>query len=220
MMTTEIKLNMTDKNIEKNMSRLNKDTGYEERNNLLNYAFTKDNQTITTDSHRALRINQKVENDFTVEDSERFDKVNKLVKDINQHDYYSVWLNRKDINNLRKIAKFINSMSADNGSKLIEFHYYINEHSYATVDIHNQGGHNSLFKVEYIPIIFLENLTLAYEEHEVKTSFNAKYIVDLLDFAYDSKIEQLELKISGSRIKPMLATCKEFDYVVLPVRTY
>src|SRR5699024_9604760 len=103
MMTTEIKLNMTDKNIEKNMSKLNKDTGFTERNKLLNYAFTKGNQTITTDSHRALRINQKIENDFTVEDSERFDKVNKLIKDINQHDYYSIWLNRKDINNLRKI---------------------------------------------------------------------------------------------------------------------
>src|SRR5699024_5494277 len=104
MMTTEIKLNMTDKNIEKNMSKLNKDTGFTERNNLLNYAFTKDNQTITTDSHRALRINQKIENDFTVEDSERFDKVNNLVKDINQHDYYSIWLDRKDINKDRKIV--------------------------------------------------------------------------------------------------------------------
>src|SRR5699024_413140 len=86
MTATEIKLNMTDKNIEKNMSRLNKDTGFTERNNLLNYAFIKGNQTITTDSHRALRVNQKVENDFTVEDSERFDKVNNLVKDVNQHD--------------------------------------------------------------------------------------------------------------------------------------
>lgn len=220
MTTTEIKLNMTDKNIEKNMSRLNKDTGFTERNNLLNYAFTKGNQTITTDNHRALRINQKIENDFTVEDSERFDKVDKLLTNVGQHDYYSLWLDRKDINNLRKITKFINSMPTDNGSNLIEFHYYINEHSYATVDIHNQSKHNSLFNVEYNQLLSLENLMLAYEEHEVKTAFNAKYIADLLDFAYDSKIELLELKISGSRIMPMLATCKEFDYIVLPVRTF
>src|SRR5699024_7128762 len=97
--------------------------------------------------------------------------------------------------------------------------YYINEHSYATVDIHNQGGHNSLFNVEYNQSLSLENLMLAYEEHEVKTSFNAKYIAELLDFAYDSKIELLELKISGSRIKPMLATCKELDYDGLNIRT-
>lgn len=215
-MNTTVKLKMTNNNITKNMKRLNEKSSIEQRNQLFNYAHIKGNKTITTDGKRALKINQTVENDFTCENTEDFDRIDKLFTESYTDYNYKVVLNRTQVDELRKITKLLKSVGQsvqivyENGGVIFKNH-----------DNTNMYNMQVSLKMEYS----IDNSQLDFKDSNIKTTVNAQYFADMLDFAYDNKDDQTMLVIQESTIRPIymrpyLSEWESYDYMVMPIRTY
>lgn len=216
-MTTQTKLEMTEKNLLKNMKRLNKESVSPQRNELFNYAQVKNNQTVTTDSSRALKINQIVENEFTRHDEENFDRVDKLLTESYTDYNYKVVLNRTEIDDLRKIAKLLKSLTQS-----LEFTY-----DKGNVSISNRDSvhvYDNSFQLSY-KLNSVDNSQLDSKDSTIKTVFNPSYLADMLDFAYDNKDDETMLVIQESGLKPAymrpyLSRWESYDYMTMPLRVY
>lgn len=66
------------------------------------------------------------------------------------------------------------------------------------------------------------NSKLDYPEHSYTTTLNAKYVTDILDFAWDNKEQGVIFKLNESNMRPshVRGLSGDFDYIVLPMRTY
>lgn len=218
-MNTTTKLKMTDNNITKNLKRLNEKSAIEQRNELLNYAHIKNGQTVTTDSKRALKINQIVENDFTREDIENFDRIDKLFTESSTDYNYKISLNRTQVDELRKIAKLLKSVGQS-----VRITY-----DKGNVTISNHDSSKKYLDSLKLSYRLLEsdtdNSQLEFKDGNIKTVINAQYFADMLDFVYDNKDEQTTLIIQESSMRPIymrpyLRNWESYDYMVMPIRVY
>lgn len=212
-MTTETmnKLQMTEKNLIKNMKRLNKQSEYSQE--IVKHAYTDGVSTYTTDAHRALKINEVVSNELVKENTEHTERIERLIE--KPYSYLEFTLNRDDINTLRKLTKYVSSVdgrlkikydSVDNIQKL-------------TIGMNEEP----LYDLQVsMTISNFGNSKLNYPDLSYTTTLNAKYITDILDFAWDNKEQGVIFKLNESNMKPLHAQglSGDFDYIVLPIRTY
>lgn len=216
---TVSKLQMTDKTLLKHMKRLNKDVGktdYLDRELITSQAYTQFGATMTTDSHRLLVINQTVENEVTKDSKENFMTLDNLYsKNKIERDYYFTILDRQQMNQLRQTAKYIVAMSDKETIPLVEFKY-----SYTSVKstLSVMNGNDRKDYATVLAMEHVENLNLDDNTKSIDTFVRAKYLVDMLDFAYDSKVSSIELRVGGHFLKPIRMITDEFEYLLLPVK--
>lgn len=215
-MTMQTKLEMTEKNLLKNMKRLNVQTEVASRE-LLKYAYTQNGVTLTTDSHKALKLTQTVENEFTKENAEHFEKIEKLLNNFNYEDYYVITLYRDDMDKLRKAAKFIKSMPTVSGRLKTTHFKYVSDDTGMSVSVtSDEQKHFSL----NVPLINFNSSFLSNMNNNITTSIQAEFLADMMDFAYDSKLPIVQLYVDESRMKPIKMVGEGFEYIALPVRIY
>lgn len=212
-MTTETmsKLQMTEKNLIKNMKRLDIQSEY--RQEILKHAYTDGVSTYTTDSHRALKINEVVSNELVKENTEHAERIEKLMEE--PSNYIEFTLNRDDINTLRKLTKYVFSV----GGKLKIKYYSLDNIQKLTIGM----SEDPLYDLQVsMRIANFGNYRLNYPEHSYTTTLNAKYVIDILDFAWDNKEQGVIFKLNESNMRPLhvQALSGDFDYIVLPMRTY
>lgn len=212
-MTTETmsKLQMTEKNLIKNMKRLDVQSEY--RQEILKHAYTDSVSTYTTDSHRALKINEVVSNELVKENTEHAERIEKLMEE--PYSYIEFTLSRDDIDTLRKLTKYVSSVDG----KLKIKYYSLDNIQKLTIGM----SEDPLYDLQVsMTIANFGNSNLNYPEHSYTTTLNAKYVTDILDFAWDNKEQGVVFKLNESNMRPshVRGLSGDFDYIVLPMRTY
>ena len=209
------KLNMTEKQLEKHLKRLqNKKINRQITQN----AFTKDNVTVATNGHLALRINQEVENDLTITNDECFDKINSFFEinnsfhavDLNDKSNHKVYLQKKEKKELIKVLKLIHSL--ENNATLILSH--------KGLSVENHKNSDTNYHIEYHLGIH-EMINKVSKENHIKHTVNARYLANMLEFSDDNKDDFTTLVLNEQKNKPFLilnSTENSYLFLGLPIR--
>lgn len=208
------KLNMTEKNLEKHLKRLqNKKINRQITQN----AFTKDNTTVATNGHLALRINQKLENDLTVTNNEYFEKINSFFQinnsfhavDLNDKSNHKVYLTMNERKELIKVLKLIHSLQ-DRAILTL---------GHKGLSVENKAN-NTNYHVEYRVGIH-EMINRVTKDNHIQHTVNAQYLANMLDFSNDNKDDFTTLVLNEQENKPFLIlneTENNYLFLGLPFR--
>ena len=215
MNTTQTKLNMTEKQLEKHLKRLqNKKINTQITQN----AFTKDNITVATNSHLALRINQKLENDLTAATNECFEKINCFFEinnsfyavDLNDNSNHKVYLTINERKELIKVLKLIHSLQ-DRAILTL---------GHKGLSVENSKANDTNYHVEYRVGIH-EMMNRVTKDTHIQYTVNAQYLANMLEFSNDNKDDFTTLVLNEQENKPFLVlneTENNYLFLGLPFR--
>lgn len=217
MNTIQTKLNMTDKQLEKHLKRLQ---SKKFNRQVTQNAFTNDNITVATNGHLALRINQKVENDLTVTNNECFEKINSFFEinnsvhavDLSDESNHKVYLPKEERKELIKVLKLIHSL--ENHATLILSH--------KGFSVENHKNSDTKYHIEYRLGIH-EMINKVTKDNHIKHKVNAKYLANMLEFSDDNKDDFTTLVLNEQTLKPFLifnSTENNYLFLGLPIRDY
>ena len=216
-MTTETtnKLQMTEKNLLKNMKRLNKQRYNDalNRENILSYAYTDSVNTYTTDSHRALKINTVVDNELVKENTDHTERIERLMNE--PYSYFEFTANRDDIKVMRNLVKYIASVGG-----LLTINYK-NEDDIKSVTLGMTKEPVYDLQVS-MTLSNFDTKEMQTPDYSFKTTVNPKYFNDVLDFAWDNKEQGIRFMVDENNMRPLhvKGLSDDFHYIVLPIRTY